>query len=96
MHSCELAPSGSDSFNIKIPSDFTLYEASWSHQSDSEVKYGGPINSLLSPDVFHTVELIKVAEYYTTNYFKIDGETIDTIRSSSSGYGAIVLLYLEP
>jgi len=63
--------SGEDSFTIKIPIEFTIYERSWSHY----------------------------AQYsYYTSYFKIDGNTISSISSTSAltKYGTLAIAQLSP
>ena len=93
----ESSPSGEGSFNLKIPSELTLWEGSWSHQSDSETNYGGLISTQLSYDLFHTVAIPGwCGSLWCYNALTIDGDTIDQITGSTSGDGALVLLYSEP
>ncbi|MEM2738675.1 MAG: hypothetical protein QXK93_06800 [Candidatus Bathyarchaeia archaeon] len=82
---------GSDSFRIKIPSTFTIYERSWTHNK----AYGTLTGAQLSPDVYHTVTA-EVGYYYSYNsYLKVDGTTINSIYDDSHSYVAIILVYKE-
>ncbi|MEM2975405.1 MAG: hypothetical protein QW821_03190 [Candidatus Bathyarchaeia archaeon] len=61
-----------DSFNITIPSAFTVYERAWSHYAQS-------------------------ASGYYPAYFKIDGNTINTIYTSGqTTYGTLTPTQLSP
>jgi len=81
---------GTDSFSLKIPSSFTIYERSWLHN----VAYGTLTGVQLSPDVFHNVSAEVRYSYSYYSYLKIDEDTISTRKNSSSKV-AIVLIYRE-
>lgn len=85
-----------DSFRVKIPSDFTFYERSYSHFCDSKVGYERITSSQLTPDAFHTVALV-YNDYYDYDEFKVDGIRINRISSVYVGNHniAIILLYRE-
>lgn len=84
---------GTDSFNLKIPSDFTFYERSWTHNT----AYGTLTGTQLSVDEFHTVTAEVPSSYYS--YLKIDGNTINSIYigydATKVARVAIVLAYKE-
>lgn len=85
---------GSDSFKIKIPSIFTIYERSWTHNT----AYGTLTGAQLSPDVFHTVTAQVEYSYYSYSYYsylKIDGTTISTLDGQSYSNVALILAYKE-
>lgn len=95
---------GTDSFTLRLPSDFTFYERSWSHHiggfGDIQTAFGVLSAAQLSPDITHTieVELYLSGSYTDHSHFRIDGETIHekyvgTLDCSNAG---IVLVYLEP
>lgn len=79
---------GSDSFKIEIPSTFTIYERSWTHNT----AYGTLTGAQLSPDVFHTVTA-EVSGHYS--YLKIDGTTISSIYDNGWARVALILAYKE-
>lgn len=85
---------GTDSFNLKIPSPFTIYERSWLHN----VATGTLTGAQLSLDVFHnvTAEAWYYGGYYSSqgSYLKIDGAIISSDGNSGSKV-AIVLVYRE-
>lgn len=83
---------GTDSFNLKIPSEFIFYERSWSHCT-----YSGTLDETqLSPDVFHTVTArVYRGLYGYTSYLEIDGNRINSFSGSTSNV-AVVLVYKEP
>lgn len=84
---------GEDSFNIKIPSSFTVYERSWIHNNN----YGTLTSAQLTPDVFHTIKAM--VDYYYS-YFILDENTINQIYTyyDTPRYSkvAIILAYKEP
>lgn len=79
---------GSDSFKIKIPSTFTIYERSWTHNN----AYGTLTGAQLSPDVFHTVTA-EVSTYYS--YLKIDGTAVSSIYDNNWSNVALIIAYKE-
>jgi len=84
---------GTDSFNLKIPGPFTVYERSWLHDS----AYGYLTGVQLQPDVFHNVTA-QVYSYYTYHScLKVDEIVIDENYGDSSTVSkvAIVLVYKE-
>lgn len=84
---------GKDSFNLKIPSEFTFYERSWTHNT----AYGTLTGTQLSVDEFHTVsaEVTRDVWGYCYSYLKIDGTTISALDYQSSSKVAIILAYKE-
>jgi hypothetical protein len=93
---------GTDSFNLKIPSEFIFYERSWSHRAGegTVTKYGLLTDAQLSSDTFHTIEAIGSYSggYYSSSnsYLKVNGETISHISGSTTSEAGIVLIYREP
>lgn len=93
--------SGTDSFNIKIPSEFTFYERSWSHRGgDGTATSCGLLTAVqLSPDTFHTVDarvyIAGYPSYARLSYFNLDGEQISLIDGASISEVGIVLVYRE-
>lgn len=93
---------GTDSFNLKIPSEFTFYERSWSHRggSGTATEYGLLTLAQLIPDIFHTVEVTNGGSYgVLKSYFKLDGQEVSYIYGgeySDVSYIAVALVYLEP
>ena len=93
---------GTDSFNLKIPSEFTVYERSWSHRggSGTATEYGLLTFAQLSPNIFHTVEVTNGGTYgVLRSYFKLDGQEVSYIYGgeySDVSYIAVALVYLEP
>jgi len=81
---------GTDSFNLKIPSEFTFYERSWTHNT----AYGTLTGTQLSPDVFHTVTAEVGYSWGYYSYLRIDGNVINS-QSTSASKVAIVLAYKE-
>ena len=85
---------GTDYFNLKIPSPFTIYERSWLHNTACGTLTGAQ----LSLDVFHnvTAEAYYYGGYYSSqgSYLKIDGTVISQDGNSASKV-AIVLIYRE-
>lgn len=87
---------GTDSFNLKIPSPFTIYERSWLHNT----AYGTLTGAQLSLDVFHnvTAEVYYYSDYWSSGYYsylKIDGTVISQDGGNSASKVAIVLVYRE-
>jgi hypothetical protein len=86
---------GSDSFNLNIPSSFSVYERSWSHRNGAgkTTKCGSLTQTQLAPDIAHVVEAYVESSYYT--FLKIDGTQIDRTDGSVTSEIAIVLVYRE-
>jgi len=79
---------GTDSFNLKIPSELTLYERSWSHRAGPETltKNGFLTFAQLSSGIFHTIEAYAYASgFYRNSALMIDGETISVIDTGYQG-----------
>lgn len=85
-----------DSFNLKIPSEFTIFERSYSHFCDDKVEYGQITAIQLTPDTFHTLALY-YSDYYNYDDFKIDEDQINHISSVYAGDHkiALILAYKE-
>jgi len=86
-----LENAGTDSFNLKIPTPFTIYERSWLHNT----AYGTLTGAQLSLDVFHNVTA-EVQSYWSSysSYLRIDGTVISQDGNTASKV-AIVLVYKE-
>jgi len=87
---------GEDSFRIKVPSSFTIYERSWVHNT----KYGTLTSGELTPDVFHTVRVGGYrgsygGSYGDWSYLNIDETRIDTIGGTKVSKVGIILAYKE-
>jgi hypothetical protein len=86
-----------DSFNLKIPSDFTVYERSWSnyaYECGSCLKIDGTIiNTVISGTSY---EKLTAAQLSPDIFHTISVEPYDYWSPSSQRHVAIVLLYLEP
>jgi hypothetical protein len=96
---------GTDSFNLNIPSSYTVYERSWSHRSGTgrDTIIGSLTSAQLAPDVSHAVvaEVSGGCGYISCSFYgtlKIDGTTIDSINTdtyTTSSEVAILLVYRE-
>lgn len=83
---------GADSFRIKVPSSFTIYERSWVHNN----QYGTLTSAQLIPDEFHIVTAQGGYSYgYAHSYLIIDGTQIDDIYGTTISKVAIILAYKE-
>lgn len=83
---------GEDTFRIKVPSTFMIYELSWVHNN----YYGTLTLSQLTPDVFHIIKATVDASYYS--YFIFDEKTINKIGmdwNKCFSNVAIILVYKE-
>lgn len=82
---------GTDSFNLKIPSELIVYERSWSHRAGPTIlaKNGFLTFTQLSPDIFHIVEAYVYSTgafgQYKKSSFIVDGETISLIDTGENG-----------
>jgi len=79
---------GTDSFNLKIPSELTLYERSWSHRAGPETltKNGFLTFAQLTSGVFHTIEAYAYSSGFDRNSaLNIDGEPISVIDTGYQG-----------
>lgn len=92
--------SGTDSFNLNIPSTFAVYERSWSHRggSGNPTRCGLLTLDQLMPDAVHVVAAGNPGTYHTSlliDEMQIDEYYTGSISASNASYIAIVLVYRE-
>ncbi len=97
-----------DSFNLKIPSELTVYERAWTHRakyddgSFTSTEVGLLTYAQLIPDIFHTVEaeIDRASIYSCYSRLKIDNEIIHEFwesyyRDFSVSEVGIGIVYIE-
>lgn len=97
--------SGEDSFNLKIPGEFTVYERSWSHYAEYDLEAGawGPAYFRIDGNIINQISYSY--PYIETNYGELTAgqlspDVFHTVSISGNGIktqcGGVVLAYQEP